>query len=238
MAKKKKRGGDDEKGADAFMQMFLTLSLILLAFFIMMNAISSRDGSKQKKALGSVLGTFGILPGSWASDEKKVHPNARNFMPLQGMDDGFEKVKYQTDRLVRMGKVSKSDIELTFDETTGELKVVLSDQILFPAAESTLSPRMFAMLDQLAELSKTSGGSTTVIGHTDDRKPTGGSNWALSLERSTLIAQYIEAAGKLAGGTVKAEGAASYEPRSTNDSEDGRRSNRRVEILIKLPPGA
>lgn len=237
MAKKRKDDVEEKRG-DPFLQMFLTLSLILLAFFIMLNAISTRDGEKQKKALGSVLGTFGILPGSWASDDKKVHPNARNFMPLQGMDDGFERVKFEASRLVRMGKVSKDDVELTFDESTGELKVVLSDQIMFPTAESNLSPRMFALLDQLAELSKSAGGMTTVVGHTDDRAPSSGSNWGLSLERSSLIARYLEASGRLESGAVRAEGASHYAPRKANDTEEGRRSNRRVEIVMKLPPGA
>ena len=42
--------------------LFTSLNIILLAFFIMLNALAVVDEKREIIVLGSLIGTFGILP--------------------------------------------------------------------------------------------------------------------------------------------------------------------------------
>jgi chemotaxis protein MotB len=89
-------------------------------------------------------------------------------------------------------------------------------------------------LDKTAAIAKSTGGRVIVTGHTDSRKSAGVvSNWVLSLERGIMVARHLEAVGPLSKSQVSAKGASSYRPIKSNDTEDGRAANRRVEIQIR-----
>jgi chemotaxis protein MotB len=61
MDKKKKNIDDD--GADIGMVMTVSLFLILLTFFILLNSIAVIDEHRSRMAIGSLIGAFGGLPG-------------------------------------------------------------------------------------------------------------------------------------------------------------------------------
>jgi len=62
MAKKKKKEAD-EVAKDGNVVLFTALSMILLAFFIVLNSLAVVDTNRKLSALGSLLGSFGVLPG-------------------------------------------------------------------------------------------------------------------------------------------------------------------------------
>jgi len=62
MNKKKKKKIDDD-GADIGMVMTVSLFLILLTFFILLNSIAVIDEHRSRVAIGSLIGAFGGLPG-------------------------------------------------------------------------------------------------------------------------------------------------------------------------------
>ena len=68
MARNKKKG---DGGSNSFIVLFTSLSVILLAFFILLNSMATIDSERVRKALGSLVGGFGILPGGFVLDSMK-----------------------------------------------------------------------------------------------------------------------------------------------------------------------
>ena len=80
--------------------------------------------------------------------------------------------------------------------------------------------------------------SILVEGHTDnvpigivlqDRFPT---NWELSTARATSVVRILQDAGGLEPERLSACGYSYYRPVASNDSEEGRHQNRRIEIIL------
>jgi chemotaxis protein MotB len=60
-------------------------------------------------------------------------------------------------------------------------------------------------------------------------------NWELSTARATEVVRYLQEEGGLDPHLLSATGYAEYQPVASNDTEEGRHKNRRIEIVL-LPP--
>jgi type VI secretion system protein ImpK len=113
--------------------------------------------------------------------------------------------------------------------------VTLKGDGLFASGSATLANEREALLRRVADALVRVGGEVLVTGHTDNtpmrtlRFP---SNWHLSEERARAVRQLLVAGGVPAE-RVHAEGRADGEPVVRNDSDDNRRLNRRVEIVLQ-----
>ncbi len=58
------------------------------------------------------------------------------------------------------------------------------------------------------------------------------SNWQLSSIRASNVAEFLVSDGNINPNRVSAVGYGEYRPLQSNDSEDGRAQNRRVDIVI------
>lgn len=101
----------------------------------------------------------------------------------------------------------------------------------FPIGKSTIEPQYFGLLRNVQDAIKLFPNAKIVIeGHTDSR----GSdelNERLSLERAKAVAQYIEAnIGKEID--MSASGFGPNRPVATNETEAGRKMNRRIDVVI------
>lgn len=239
MSKKRRKSSDQGGGGGdgGFMQMFVTLSLILLAFFILLNSMATMDRTRTKEALGSLMGTFGLLPGASSVEQSGDETiDQKGILGSPEVKLLFNEAKKEIERLVKHQIAADTEVELSFDDETKEIKIVMADRVLFPAGEAVISPRLFPLLDHVADIAATSKGVTRVVGHTDDRPSRTKSNWQLSLERGAIVARHLQSSGHLDENLIRAAGAAEYEPRSENDTEDGLSANRRVEIFVKTIP--
>ena len=61
--RRKRNETDENKAADVGLVMTVSLFLILLTFFILLNSIAILDERKVRVAIGSLIGAFGSLPG-------------------------------------------------------------------------------------------------------------------------------------------------------------------------------
>ena len=77
-----------------------------------------------------------------------------------------------------------------------------------------------------------------VEGHTDDvqigsalleRFPT---NWELSTARATAVVRFLQEKGNITPERLTACGFSYYRPVATNDTPEGRKQNRRIEIIL------
>lgn len=105
------------------------------------------------------------------------------------------------------------------------------NNIFFRVNEASLQKESYAELDRLAKLLEAHPEmEIEVAGHTDN---TGSAayNQQLSLERSQAVFDYLAEKGFSNRGKVVGYGAS--RPKTQNDTEEGRRLNRRVEIVIR-----
>lgn len=104
------------------------------------------------------------------------------------------------------------------------------DGVLFPTGSAALDPESYPRLDRVVEyMTHRPSSRIRVAGHTDnvgdpDR------NQALSLSRAQAVRDYLVEHG-IDGSRIEAVGYGDQQPVAPNDTEEGRRRNRRIEAI-------
>jgi outer membrane protein OmpA-like peptidoglycan-associated protein len=139
--------------------------------------------------------------------------------------DQEETVKTIAETLRRSGG---RDVEVA---RTQEGVTVSVNRIHFVADEATVLPEDLPRLASVAEaLSRVPGRSFRVIGHTA-RIGTEESQHELSVRRAKAVVDYLVSRG-LSADRFLYEGRGGAQPVASNETEEGRAANRRVEIVI------
>ena len=146
------------------------------------------------------------------------------------------------DRLVRALSREIADSDVAIERANEQLTVAIVDLVLFPSGRAELTPAGEGIIDRVgAALRAVTRRPILVEGHTDDvpigpalaiRFP---SNWELSTARATGVVKRLIDHGDVAAQRLRAVGRAETEPVASNDTEDGRRRNRRIEVIL-VPP--
>jgi OmpA-OmpF porin, OOP family len=102
---------------------------------------------------------------------------------------------------------------------------------IFAQAKTNVESKSFGLLARVIEAIREYPDShIRVEGHTD-AKGTDEANLKLSAERASAVREYIVAAG-IESSRLTARGLGETQPVATNDTEEGRLKNRRIEIII------
>ena len=134
-------------------------------------------------------------------------------------------------------QIEKQEIKL--EEMQGKLKVTFIDKILFNTGSVVINDRGKDLLAKIADsLRDNLTQKILVEGHTDNvgigkelkqRYPT---NWELSTARATVVVRFLQEVTGLEPERLSACGYGFYRPLAPNDTEEGRRQNRRIEIIL------
>lgn len=124
-------------------------------------------------------------------------------------------------------------------QVNGELVVDLADQILFPSGESDLNDQGQQVLKVVGEtLVKAQGKIIQVGGHTDNLpisdklKKQYPSNWELATQRALNVVHFLQDQAGLPGERLAIAGFGEYRPLLPNTSKEGRKKNRRIELVL------
>lgn len=117
------------------------------------------------------------------------------------------------------------------------LVITFVSEVLFDSGKAKIKPEANESLDKVARVLKETVPDLDVgiEGHTDNVpiKVSGWkSNWELSSARAMSVLHYLVDKKDIAPNRVAAIGYGEYRPVASNDSKEGRRQNRRVEIVI------
>ena len=113
-------------------------------------------------------------------------------------------------------------------KTTGHIAV---EGIYFETGKSELKPESAAAIAEVAKLLKGDAGlKLYVVGHTDNVGALEG-NMKLSQSRAQSVVQALVKSHGIEAARLKAYGSGPYTPVASNDSEEGRAKNRRVELV-------
>jgi len=108
---------------------------------------------------------------------------------------------------------------------------VLIYGIYFDTGKSEIKPESDAAVSEIAKLLKNNSKlKVYIVGHTDN---TGAfdSNMKLSKDRADAVAKTLSGKYGIASTRMKSHGVASLSPVTSNDTEDGKAKNRRVELV-------
>lgn len=131
--------------------------------------------------------------------------------------------------------------EMRIEPQREGLLITLTSDIWFPSGSAEINASQKAVAGQIAKMiAKVQDDnqimlSVIVSGHTDN-VPISGSefpdNWRLSVTRAVNFMEVLMNNSTLQPSNFSARGFGEYEPVSSNDTEEGRQRNRRVEVLI------
>lgn len=103
--------------------------------------------------------------------------------------------------------------------------------IYFDTGKSEIKPESDAAISEIAKLLKNNGAlKVYVVGHTDN-VGSFDSNMKLSKDRADAVAKALSDKHGIDAARLKPYGVASLAPVASNDSEDGKAKNRRVELV-------
>ena len=126
---------------------------------------------------------------------------------------------------------------VTIRTTQEGLVISLHEAGFFSSGSAEVSPASLALLNQLAATLPSS--PLRVEGHTDNipiHTAQFQSNWELSTARATAIARLLLGRGNIDPANLSAAGYAEFHPIASNDTEEGRAQNRRVDIILLRSP--
>ena len=134
-------------------------------------------------------------------------------------------------------QITAQEIEVV--EVDDKLKVIFIDKILFDSGSVDIKPGGKELLRIMAGSLKVAKDQNIVVeGHTDN-VPLGSalrqrfpSNWELSTARAAAVARFFQQEVGIRPERLSARGYSFYRPIALNKSEEGRRQNRRIEIIL------
>lgn len=131
--------------------------------------------------------------------------------------------------------------EVTVNRLADRLSVQILDKILFASGEAAISAKGRDVLARVGKVLADARGKDKVIrieGHTDN-VPIGESlrekfptNWELSTARATNVVRLLIESSKIPPDALEAAGLGEHHPVAGNDTPEGRRQNRRIEIIL------
>jgi len=106
----------------------------------------------------------------------------------------------------------------------------------FNSGGSRIDNRCKAVLDDVAlQMRQNPGATAVIVGHSDSRG-SDDANAEAAMERSENAKTYLMDTHGIDASRISVDGRGSSEPMAANDSSEGRAQNRRIEIVVTIPP--
>lgn len=129
-----------------------------------------------------------------------------------------------------------NDEDVTVEVKKGVVYVSLSDKMLFKSGSYEINPRADEVLSKIARVVNDHRELDILVeGHTDNVPINTGcmkDNWDLSVMRATAVVRSLQTKYGVQPSRMTAGGRSEYVNKTDNTSADGRRINRRTEIII------
>jgi len=133
-----------------------------------------------------------------------------------------------------IGHMNDQDINIKVDK--GVVFIDISDKLLFKSGKYDITERAKEVLGKVALVLKNQPDIEFMVeGHTDNipyHKPPLVDNWDLSVKRATSVIRVLQNKYGLQPAHITAAGRSEYVNVGTNDTPEGRASNRRTRIVI------
>jgi len=231
---------------------FITL---LFAFFVVLYASSQVDNKRVAQVSAAIQGAFqelGVFTGSEPGPvlrQESAPPSGKSVEDVPALERiasaaqspagtghgyGPDIEKLRRDLEQALGEeIKKHEIQMRV--TPEGLVVSLREIGFFNSGDATLLSDGQATLTRIARVLNEKGFQIRVEGHTDNvpiHTSHFKSNWELSTARATEVVSLLIEQHGFDPGQISAAGYSQYRPIAANDTEEGRKINRRVDLVI------
>lgn len=250
-----------DEGIPAWVMTFADLMTLLMCFFVLLLAFSEMDAAKFKQLSGSMKDAFGVqaevevrtIPKGTSVVAQEFSPGkpeptaintVRQFTidsnrnTLDALDRELKEIKETREHARRLRLALKEEIEKGYVaiETEGTRVIIhIMEKASFNSGLADVRAEFQPVLGKISSLIDNTSGDVTISGHTDNvpiANTRFRSNWELSTSRAVSVAHELLSNSVIDPVRVQVTGHADTQPRASNDSADGRASNRRVDISI------
>jgi len=129
--------------------------------------------------------------------------------------------------------------QVKIEDIEGKLKLTFIDKILFNSGSTKINKKGKEILLSFTEsIREDRDHNILAEGHTDNvsvgpaLKGKFPSNWELSTARASAVVRYLQEDGGIEPERLSAIGYSYFKPVASNDDEEGRSQNRRIEIIL------
>lgn len=225
---------------------FITL---LFAFFVVMFASSQTDkgraqqvsdsvkkaleGEKLSSMLAAVLG--GAVDNVGQGNAMMRGPGGRTKTPVEKKEQKMAELVPSMKMLTQALKDEIAAGRIRVNMEPRGLVVSFQQAALFPSGEDEVSPDALGAMEKVAGAIAKLPNPVRLEGHTDSvpiKTARFRSNWELSAARSIAIMELLATRFGLPRERMSVAGYANVVPVASNDTEEGRARNRRVDIVI------
>lgn len=243
---RKKNKHEEHENHERWLVSYADFITLLFAFFVVMYATSNNDLEKQKsfeksvrmnlKLVGKNSASSGAAEGNVGGEISGETVIQLDGFPSQGVPVEVEQyVGRALDK--KLEGAEKEKIQQIRHDTIG-VRIALAASQFFQPGGVKLRTTALATLDKIAEILKETDRRIIIEGHTDNTpvvaNPVYESNWELASLRATRIARYLIKYHQLDPKRISAISYADTKPVKSNDSEEGRSQNRRIEVYLIL----
>lgn len=203
-----------------------------------------KDLQKTQEELQSKEDALRTLEGSLTAKEEKLKTLTADLASREKRVNELEAMISRKDSLVTALKNKVKDAllgfennGLTIEQKNGKVYVSLDESLLFASGSYVVASKGVDVLKKLAKvLEQNQEINILVEGHTDNVPLNGKGditdNWDLSVKRATSVVKIITTNSTVNPKRLTAAGRSEYIPLDMTNTADGRKKNRRTEIIL------
>ncbi|MCC8193218.1 MAG: flagellar motor protein MotB [Deltaproteobacteria bacterium] len=233
MPRKKKKS---EGGGAAWLVTFSDLMTLLLTFFVLILSMSSMD----RPLITRIMATVDEPSPLDHAGRGRVPENIRLLLQIVEdpttvleKQDRIKDLLFPNEILPPELSPGKLDENLRILEHPEGVVIVLTEELLFPRGESTLTPTGMRLLSAFVPVLHYSTADVNIAGHTDATEAVHDmDSYVLSGKRAMSVLEYF-LQQKFPARRFSISGYGPDKPLYPNDTEQHRLQKRRVEILLK-----
>lgn len=163
--------------------------------------------------------------------------NARLSQLQEEKEDELSELEKAKQLLEEKLKQEIDDKSVRLEMAEKGLAIIFLTEVLFDSGKTDIKQEAFSSLDKIAGVLKDNveDRNIGIEGHADNepiKHSKWKSNWELSTSRATSVLHYLVDTKGINPKRVAAIGYGEYRPVASNDTNSGKRQNRRVEIVI------
>lgn len=225
-----------EEGAPLWVVTFGDLMSLLMCFFVLLLSFSEMDRNKYRIVSGSMKNAFGIQYKKPVFDspkgQKMISKEFDQAIVLVKVQDVINPIERELENEFQEFKKS---IEIHANEN--EVTIRMMGEATFDTGQAKLRKEFLPLLRKIGEVLGKTKGEIIIAGHTDNVPLIGGqfrSNLGLSMARAGSVAEYLLESTSIDPKKISTMGFGEYRPLDSNDTSQGRKKNRRVEIIVSM----